>query len=75
MNKIMMMGILENIVTLICMTVLVLGLYYMGASWWSAIPGLLVFNLSSVKYKETESVNYPEKTTPTGEFAAPPKDR
>lgn len=57
MNKVMFMVILENMVTLICMTALILGLYYMGAGIWSLIPGALVLNLSSIEFKDTGKIN------------------
>lgn len=52
-NGAIIWGIVENIITLLCMTGLILGLYYMGAGGWAALPMLLVFNLSSVRITNT----------------------
>jgi len=42
---------IENCVTTICTVVLILGLYFMGAGWWSALGGLLIFNVSQINYR------------------------
>ena len=39
-------AILENIVTMICTTILVLGLYAMGAGGWSLFGLLLLMNMN-----------------------------